>query len=202
MELYDEDMTAKITGNNDYVANDLVIPEKVLGNGKFYKVTSIGDNAFDSYYRSVILTGNLTIPSSVTNIGTNAFFGCNSLTGSLTIPNGVESIGEGTFANCNGFTGPLTIPNGVTSIGDGAFAGCTGFTGSLTIPNGVTSIGDGAFANCIFNHITLDGFLEQPSWRGGNIFENWHSDGIILVNGSLSASQALTYLINKGLPDS
>jgi hypothetical protein len=42
----EEDMTATITGNTDYVANDLVIPEYVLDNGKFYKVTSIADDAF------------------------------------------------------------------------------------------------------------------------------------------------------------
>ena len=108
-------------------------------------VTSIGSYAFSGCSG---LTGSLTIPNSVTTIGNSAFRNCNGLTGSLTIPNSVTSIGESAFSGCNGFTGSLTLPNSVTWIGSSAFSGCSGLTGSLTIPNSVTSIGYSAFYNC------------------------------------------------------
>ena len=87
----------------------------------------------------------MTIPSGVTEIGYQTFYGCWGLT-SLTIPSGVTSIGESAFEGCWGLTS-LTIPSGVTSIGNYAFFGCWGLT-SLTIPSSVTSIGDWAFRTC------------------------------------------------------
>ena len=85
----------------------------------------------------------MTIPNSVTSIGSYAFSGCSGLT-SVTIPNSVTSIGSYAFSGCSGLTS-VTIPNSVTSIGSYAFSGC-GLT-SVTIPNSVTSIGEGAFCN-------------------------------------------------------
>ena len=43
------------------------------------------------------LSGDFTIPGSVTNIGHQAFVGCTSLT-SVTIPNSVTSIGDYAFS--------------------------------------------------------------------------------------------------------
>jgi len=108
-------------------------------------VTSIGSYAF---YYCPGFTGSLTIPDSVTTIGSSAFFNCSSFTGSLTIGNSVTSIGSNAFNYCSGLTGSLTIPDSVTSIGDIAFYFCGGFTGSLTIPDSVTTIGSYAFYGC------------------------------------------------------
>ncbi|MEG1835099.1 MAG: leucine-rich repeat domain-containing protein, partial [Oscillospiraceae bacterium] len=73
-------------------------------------------------------SGEVTVPTGVTSIGTSAFEGYSA------------------FEGCTGLKG-VTIPNSVTSIGDSAFNGCTGLT-SVTIPNSVTSIGDSAFRGC------------------------------------------------------
>jgi len=88
---------------------------------------------------------SVVIPSSVTSIGIQAFWGCESLT-SVTIPNSVTSIGGGAFGDCRSLTN-ITIPNSVTFISNGAFDYCINLT-SINIGNGVKSIGDYAFADC------------------------------------------------------
>ena len=88
---------------------------------------------------------NLTIPDSVTSIGSYAFKSCTSLA-SVTIGNGVTSIGGWAFSGCTSLTSVI-IPDSVTSIGNRAFAGCTSLA-SVTIGNGVTSIEGQAFSDC------------------------------------------------------
>jgi len=92
-------------------------------------------------------TGSYTIPSSVTTIGDDAFWGCTGLTGLLTIPSSVATIGKYAFSGCTGFTGLLTIPASVTFIGEEAFSYCLNITGSY-IPKSVTSVGFKAFFHC------------------------------------------------------
>ena len=120
--------------------------------GMNYEVTS--PTTVSVGYQNGAATGNVTIPSQVTNngdvywvtsIGDGAFDSCPGLT-SVTIPNSVTSIGDYAFYLCSGLTS-ITIPNSVTSIGEAAFASCFGLT-SFTIPNSVTSIGDWAFYHC------------------------------------------------------
>ena len=97
---------------NDVLLTDLVIPDGV---------TEISDAfAYDTCLISV------TIPNSVTSIGSSAFYGCTGLT-SVTIPNNVTSIGDWAFDDCTGLTS-ITIPESVTSIGYYAFAYCTKLT--------------------------------------------------------------------------
>ena len=104
-------------------------------------VTSLGSGAFANC-RGLI---SVTIPDSVTSIGSSAFEYCSGLT-SVTIPDSVTSIGSCAFAYCSGLTS-VTIPNSVTSIGSNVFRGCSGLA-SVTIPNSVTSIGYSAFYEC------------------------------------------------------
>lgn len=65
---------------------------------------------------------NYTIPNSVTTIGENAFWGCESLS-NINIPNSVKTIGKNAFRGCESLTN-INIPNSVTTIGEGAFALC------------------------------------------------------------------------------
>ncbi len=88
------------------------------------------------------LGGSYTIPSTVTNIGADAFVDCTGLT-SVNIPASVASIGADAFADCPGLTN-VYFTKGLISIGTAAFLSCTSLT-TVTIPGSVTSIGSYAF---------------------------------------------------------
>ena len=135
------------------VTGKLEIPSKVIDGNAIYTVTAIGKYSFGGQIESV------TIPSSVTSIGFDAF----GRTGWLSHAEfaSIESLCSIRFDDY--YSNPLSlvhklfiggeeikelsIPSTVTSIGDYAFAGCSGLT-SVSIPGSVTSIGSGAFKGC------------------------------------------------------
>ena len=88
---------------------------------------------------------HVVIPEGVTQIGSEAFSGCESLQ-SVVIPQGVTAIGYSTFSGCANLQS-VVIPEGVMQIGDGAFWGCSSLQ-SVVIPQGVTEIEDSAFKYC------------------------------------------------------
>jgi hypothetical protein len=109
-------------------------------------VQAIGDGAF---YNAYSLQGVL-IPSSVVNIGRDAFNDCGI--GSLLIPNTVTNIGPAAF-----FNEPVTnivLPSGLTAISSNLCGSCRALT-AITIPAGVTDLGDDAFAYSGLTQITL-----------------------------------------------
>ncbi|MDE7475090.1 MAG: leucine-rich repeat protein [Duncaniella sp.] len=91
-------------------------------------------------------SSRITIPSSVTAIGNNAFSSCRSLQ-SVTIPSSVTTIGDIAFSGCYSLQS-VDIPSSVTSIGKSAFNSCSSLE-SVTIPSSVTNIGETAFCICI-----------------------------------------------------
>ena len=104
-------------------------------------VTTIGEDAFWGCES----LSNINIPNSVKTIGDLAFLGCKSLT-NINIPNSVKTIGNLAFRNCKSLT-TINISNSVKTIGKNAFSGCESLT-NINIPNSVTTIGEGAFALC------------------------------------------------------
>lgn len=80
---------------------NLVIPATFQDtDGTWYKVISIGKNAFKG---CTGLTGELVIPDSVTSIDHSVFLRCSSLT-DIVIPDSVTSIGQMAFYMCSGLT--------------------------------------------------------------------------------------------------
>lgn len=143
-------------------------------------------------------TGNMIIPSNVTNGGIAyavteieplAFTECDSLTG-VTIPNTVTKIGRHAFRWCYNLS-EVSIGNAVDSIEYYAFCCCYGLT-SVTIPASVTYIGRQAFAgdtNLIVVNILTDScgsFWKDPFNPGqpaGRTFEGCkHLDTVNIGN--------------------
>lgn len=129
-------LTISGTGYMGYTDCDPASVKKIVINDG---VTSIG--GFQNWYNLV----SVSIPDSVTTIGSKAFSGCSRLT-SVELPNSVTSIEWLAFSDCGSLTS-ITIPDSVTTIEADAFWGCSSLT-SITIPNSVTAIKDGMFQNC------------------------------------------------------
>ena len=109
----------KVTGIGTCTDTDIVIPQTYEG----LPVTYINDSAFDS------CTGltSVTIPDSVTGIGSFAFYRCRGLT-SITIPDSVTLIGQSLFEGCSNLAS-VTVGSGVTKIDICTFRYCTNLTG-------------------------------------------------------------------------
>ena len=145
----------------------------------------IGDGEVEANTASTRISGNLLIPSSVsdgsttysvTSIGSQAFRFCTSLT-SVTIPDSVTSIGLQAFYYCTSLTS-VTIGNSVTSIGSQAFRNCTSLT-SVTIPDSVILVSGESFEGC-------SGIIEFVVGAGNTKYSSidgviFNKDGSILV---------------------
>lgn len=156
----------------------IIFPDGENGNS----LTEIGANAF----KGSLLTGLLSLPSSITLIGGgafmrtkinaisfpssletisyNAFYGCDALTGSLSLPNGIRYIGGDAFRNCPSISGQLYLPDSIEQIDSYAFSGCTGITGKLVLPPKIQTIYGHCFDGCSgISSIVLPNGLKEIS---------------------------------------
>lgn len=138
---------------NGYVENDILYSNTnktelvgYLGNASSVTipstVTTIGNEAF----KNCQTITSLTVPSSVTTIGTEAFAGCTGLTTMDLSGTGITVLNASVFNQCSNITS-ITLPSTVTSIDSYAFQYCYELT-TLNVPNSVTTIGASAFAYC------------------------------------------------------
>lgn len=149
--LNDQDLTAQVTydttkkpiDNNSAYSNfsskNLTIPQQVDYQNKKYKVTSIGENAFNRCLGLI----SVSLPDGLTSIGDYAFSYCSGLT-SVSLPNSLTSIGEYGFYG-NAMTS-VSFPNSLTSIGLMAFNSSR--LTSVNFNESSPSIGNLAFGLC------------------------------------------------------
>ena len=166
-----------------YYRGDIVVPDSVQYNGVYYKVTSLGNYAFNSsrlntlslpngirsigeycFYFSHI-SGHLELPDSLRVIKQYAFSSNNTLS-SINIPPLVDSIGFRAFSPMQGLHNIVVDSanehycsyNGVLYSKDMTTLLCcpSGKTGEVfTIPNGVTYISDLAIELCGFTSVEI-----------------------------------------------
>lgn len=154
-----------------YKGGRVIIPSEVKYKGNIYRVTSIGEMAFNlgpvydiPPYEGYSLT-YISIPNSITSIGNNAFTANKKLT-SVEIPSSVIEIGIGAFSICTNLRS-INIPKGITEIEDGTFSGCKNLI-IPDIPNTVKRIGEFAFFDCDYRNISSinipEGVTEIGAW--------------------------------------
>jgi hypothetical protein len=185
---------------------NVVIPDTLAG----LTVTSIGSRAFEQTNVT-----SVTIPQSVTSLGSYAFFACNILTnvsipgslagigdsafeycislGNIVIPAGVSNIGEMAFSYCTSLTN-VTVGDTVRSIGTAAFFQC-GTLATVNIPDSVTNLGETAFLNC-----TSLGSISVPGSVGSISFEAFETCGltnVILGNGITNIGPGAFYFCDN-----
>lgn len=143
---------------------------------------------------------SLSLPASVTTIGSYAFQNCSGLT-SLTIPENLSSVGDYAFSGCNNITQltwnaiNLTSNGGIStsniskvSIGSSVHHLPNNFVKgskitSVTIPSSVYSIGISAFGNC--NDLTSINLPSSIIGLSSSVFEDCKN----LKNADLSKTR-------------
>jgi len=121
-----QDKTCEVTYGQSFDSlrfkGEIIIPQEVTYENVTYTVTGIGKWSFAECPR---LT-RVSIPSTVTYIGDNAFNGCKNLTDIGELPKGLKSIGGYAFVNVG--ISSVTIPASVEDIGHAPFYGCQNLT--------------------------------------------------------------------------
>lgn len=136
-----EEKTVRVAGHESYKSfTEVTIPSTIEYAGETYTVTKIGGNAF---YDCQSLTA-VNFPNTLTEIHDWAFYNCLSLS-SITIPDGLTYIGDFAFHDCKALTS-ATLPNSITEMRQGIF--CRTALTSITLPNNLTKLESRMFEDC------------------------------------------------------
>ena len=178
------DYTATLLGATSEEISALNIPASVTYGEQEYKVTKIGDDAFEVYPYLESISGG----ENITEIGDNAFSGCSALTGSIEF-NNVTNIGEGAFWGCGNGGLNLTFNNlECKTIGPSAF---NNFKGTVNLDGNVNYIAGNAF----YNENNRENFQVNANLRGimsidGNNFRNIKGGDISLEVNNVEIGQS------------
>ena len=158
------------TSNGSHYRGKFVIPEAVEYDGVTYTVTGIDERTFhdcqniqwvtipstvtyigdEAFYNCGVT--KIEIPESVTTIGSEAFYLCSSLQ-SADILGDVSYIGKKAFSVCHELS-VVRIVGNVEALSEEMFYNCSDLV-MVTLPNSLKTIGDRAFYSCE-NFISID----------------------------------------------
>lgn len=113
--------------------------------------------------------GECAIPTTVTEIGEQAFANCSKLT-AVVVPEGVTEIPYRAFAGCSALQS-VSLPGGLERIGPYAFERCSALQ-KVTLPNSVRRIEYCAFCNSALEEINLSEgltYIGDRSFLGANL---------------------------------
>ena len=155
---------------------------------------TIGSEAF----KSSGLVGPISLPTTLTTIGSSAFHSCTNMTSvnfnELAL---LTTISNSAF-HSSGLNGDITLPSSLMTIEDNAFDSCTAIT-SITFGSGSLtsggSIGDYAFANCtslttIYAHQNT---IDAMNWTPG-ASQSFYDINVTIINLSTTV---FTYTDNS-----
>lgn len=119
-----------------------------MGNAVFYQCSNLStvtlsnklEGIENASFSGCVKLNKITIPTSVTYIGENAFLGSGLTT--ISIPKNVESIGDRAFKNCTNLK-TATIANQKAYVGEDAFENC----GITLLSVSQTEVGRSSYAN-------------------------------------------------------
>lgn len=153
-------------------AGKISIPSTVEYESASYTVSKISMFAFENCTD----LKSISIPSSVTEIGTDAFLGCSNLEKIVIADDNptydsrnhcnaiIQTASNSLIVGCKS----TIIPNTITSIAARAFKWST--VATITIPSSVTTIGDEAFSRC--EDLLCVTFDNCPASIGESAFED------------------------------
>jgi len=128
-------------------------------------VTEIGgatDSPSNGAFSNTAIT-SVTIPSSITSIGSNAFYNCASLTSvTFSSTSAVTNIRAYAFSKCTSLTS-ITIPASVTTISDAVFAGSTSL--KITVAAGNNNFSSDDTAGILYDKTKIE-LIAYPSANG------------------------------------
>lgn len=131
--------TCKVVKYEGWVT-ETKVPEEVTIDGKKYKVTAVGENAFNCSNAQKV-----ELPSGITEIEDSAFMGSTYLE-QINLPDGLKVMGDSVFNYCKWIRN-IEIPDSVESLGAAAFYGCEKLS-RVKLPTELTEIYGGTFYEC------------------------------------------------------
>ena len=188
--LNNEDKTATVANYDNSTPDGVIdIPDTVTSGGQSYKVTAIGEYAFNPS-RTITNVSSVFIPATVTSIGRFAFrcckflatvtfaegsqlksIGVSAFSGTtsahpifteIQIPDSVESIGVNTFHYCTNLSS-IRLPSNLEVLNAEMFSYCTALS-DVFLPASLTEIQSGIFSGCYnLTNIHYDGSMAKWS---------------------------------------
>lgn len=202
--------TVEVTNNGSTgcYEGDYTIPDSVLHNGTWYRVTRIGDDAFNHCEGLIALV----LPQTIESMGKNAVLYCRSLA-TINLPDAITSMGDSCLRNSDRIRS-VRMPDGMDEVPPYFLSGCSrvrslhlpqhlktirrdGLAGtgldSITFPDGMKSIERGAFWACLnLKRVRIPASVER---LGDFIF--WYCDSLSDVHVSWQKPPSITNIFQN-----